>query len=93
MIQTRISGAAAAARSSQRRTWWTSQALKLPRAPSIVALALSGAVRYQAAKTPAATRTPPSAAINSPLRSRDTSIRGGAYTATAAARTASATCS
>ena len=68
MIQARMSGAAAAARSSQRRIGWTCQAEWSPELPPTLENGLSE-VPYQARNTAMARMTPPTIATISPRSS------------------------
>src|SRR3954452_1044564 len=79
ITQARINGATAAASSSQRRMGNTSHAVTVPRAPSMIALRLSGLVSYQGRKRLRASARPPSTARNSPRPRRLKFIRAGAY--------------
>src|SRR3954454_9430571 len=88
ITQARINGATAAASSSQRRMGNTSHAVTVPRAPSMIALRLSGLVPYQGRKRLSASARPPSTARNSPRPRRLTFIRGGAYNVLAGERRA-----
>src|SRR5690349_13388892 len=75
MTQARISGATAAASSSQLRIGCASKAFNEPRAPSMLALRLSGAVLYQGRNRPMASRIPPATARSSPRPRRPRLMR------------------
>src|SRR4051794_10275824 len=79
ITQARISGAAAAASSSQRRIGKVCHADTAPRTPSITALRLSELVSYHGRKRLSASRMPPSTATYSARPRRLKFIRGGAY--------------
>src|SRR4051812_37872261 len=80
MIQARMSGAAAAASSSQCRIGWTVQPVSDPVAPSMLAFGLSGLVLYQGKNRLSASSRPPSTARYSPRPRRARFMRRGAYT-------------